>query len=143
MLRSANRVIRSALLLLLAITVATAAQPIRAADGPVKKTQLRKARGRLPAYYASVVTEEQRDQVYKIQQEYNPKIEALEKQLDAVRNERNEKIAAVLTPEQRKQVDEAAATAQAKRANAARRRAEQNQAQPDAAAPADKPKPEK
>ena len=31
-------------------------------------------RGRLPAYYAQVVDEKQREAIYKIQQEYEPKI---------------------------------------------------------------------
>ena len=65
----------------------------------------------MPAHYASVVNEKQREEIYKIQEEYQPKIAALQKQLKALKKERDEKISAVLTAEQRKQVEEAAAKA--------------------------------
>jgi hypothetical protein len=80
------------------------------ADAPVKKI-LSKKRGRLPAYYAPVVTEEQREKIYQIQEEYRPKIAALNAQLKALKKEQDDKIAALLTPAQKKQVAEAAATA--------------------------------
>ena len=40
-----------------------------------------KPRGRLPAYYAKVVTPQQKEQVYSIQAQYEPKIDALERRL--------------------------------------------------------------
>ena len=58
-----------------------------------------------------MVNEKQREEIYKIEDEYQPKIEALQKQLDAPRKERDEKISAVLTAEQKKQLEEAAAKA--------------------------------
>jgi hypothetical protein len=81
-----------------------------AADGkaPIKKI-LSKKGNRLPAHYASVVNEKQREAIYKIQEEYQPKIESLQKQLKALKKQRDEKISAVLTAEQKKQVEEAAA----------------------------------
>ena len=42
---------------------------------PAKKAK--KFRGRLPNYYRQVVDEKQREAIYKIQQEYAPKIAAL------------------------------------------------------------------
>jgi hypothetical protein len=86
-----------------------------AADGQptvrvVKKTR---GRGRLPNYYANVVTEQQKDEIYKIQEEYKPKIDAAKAQLDALKKELNEKISAVLTADQKKKVEEAEAVAKA------------------------------
>jgi hypothetical protein len=79
-------------------------------DGPVKKVLKKdRARGHLPKYYANVVTEEQREKILKIQEEYKPKIEALETQLKALKKERDDKVSAVLTEEQKKKVEEAKA----------------------------------
>ena len=66
----------------------------------------------------------------KIQEEYKPKIDAARAQLDALVKEQNEKIAAVLTPEQKKKVEEAAANVKEK---GAKPKAEQP------ATPAEKP----
>lgn len=90
----------------------------------------RKFRGRLPNYYREVVTEEQREAIYAIQQEYADKIDAIRKQLDALIAERDAKVEGVLTPEQRKQVEKLREQAQAERE---KRRAER------AAKPAPKP----
>jgi uncharacterized membrane protein YhiD involved in acid resistance len=100
----------------LAVVFATAEQTVLGAEGkaPVKRMLGRKGR-RLPPYYAQVVNEKQREEISKIQDEYQPKIEALQNQLNALKKERNEKISAVLTVEQKKQVEEAAAKAKAKR----------------------------
>ncbi len=59
-----------------------------------------KPRGRLPAFFATVVNEKQREEIYKIQSDYTAKLDELEKQLAALRAERDAKIDAVLTPEQ-------------------------------------------
>jgi len=75
-------------------------------------------RGRLPAYYGRVVDEKQRAAVYEIQKEYAPRIDALKTQLAALTKERDEKVVAVLTPEQRAQVEQTKAAAAAKRAGA-------------------------
>ena len=103
-------------LVLLAVALAAVEQPIFGADGKstVKKVLKKKVRGRLPAYYAKVVTDEQREKIYKIQAEYRPKIKAIKAQLKALKKERKDKIAAVLTPQQKKQVEEAAAKAKRK-----------------------------
>jgi Spy/CpxP family protein refolding chaperone len=97
-------------LVTLAVALATVEQPVLRADGPVKKAMAKRGR-RLPAHYAHVVTDAQRETIYKIQEAYQPKIDALQSQLNALKTERDEKIKAVLTPEQRKQVEEAAAKA--------------------------------
>lgn len=103
----------------LAAAFLVAEQPVSGAEG---KTPIRKAVGkrvrRLPAHYNSVVTEKQREEIYKIQEEYQPKIDALENQLNALKKERDDKISAVLTAEQKKQVEEAAAKKAAAKAAA-------------------------
>ena len=91
----------------LAVAFAAVTQPALGADGPVRKTLSK--RGRLPAHYAPVVDEKQREDIYKIQEEYRPKIEALETQLKALKKERDDKIAALLTAEQKKLVEAAKA----------------------------------
>jgi hypothetical protein len=80
---------------------------------PVKKT-VGKSYHRLPAHYGSIVNEKQRKAIYEIQDEYQPKIEALKRQLDSLKKERDEKISAVLTEEQRKRLKEAAAKGKSK-----------------------------
>jgi len=79
-------------------------------------TPQKKFQGRLPAYYRTVVDEKQRQAIYAIQKEYWTQIEALKAQLEAMTKQRDEKIAAVLTPEQRKQIEATATAAKAKRA---------------------------
>ncbi len=62
-------------------------------------------RGRLPAYFGEVVTDEQRQTIYAIQGEYSERIATLKAQLEAVTKERDGKIDAVLTPQQHDDVD--------------------------------------
>ncbi len=102
-------------LLSIAVAFAAVERPALSADGkaPIKK-KLGKGH-RLPFYYADVINDKQRGEIYKIQEEYQPKIAALKAQLEALEKERNEKIAAVLTPGQKKQIEEAAAKAKEKR----------------------------
>ena len=122
-----RRVLGWAFLVSLAVSLAAVEQPTAlGADMPVKKA-LSKRRGRLPARYAAVATEQQRDQILKIQDEYRPKIEALNAQLKALKKEQDDKITAVFTPEQKKQIEEAAA------------KAKSNVAKPSEAAPAAPP----
>jgi len=105
----------------LAITLAVGETPTFGQEKDVpKKTapQERKAkefRGRLPAYYGKVVDKKQREAIYAIQKEYFTQIRDLRAQLDALTEERNERISAVLTPEQLKEVEDFKAAAAAKR----------------------------
>jgi Spy/CpxP family protein refolding chaperone len=73
-------------------------------------------RHRLPPYYAQVVKPEQRDKIYKIQDEYAPRIEELEQKLAALRQECEAAVRAVLTPKQQKLVDDLAAAAKENKA---------------------------
>ena len=71
---------------------------------------------RLPPYYAQVVKPEQRKEIYAIQEQYGPKIDALRAQLEALIQERDKKIEAVLTEAQRQEVERLREEAKAKRA---------------------------
>lgn len=85
-----------------------------AAGAPAKARA--KARGRLPAYYARVVSGDQRDKIYAIQQSYEAKIADLQAQLKALTDKRDAEVAAVLTADQKAKVDQLAADAKTKRA---------------------------
>lgn len=80
-----------------------------------KASGTKKGAGRLPMYYAQVVDKEQRTRILAIQDEYAPKIEAIQRQIDALTKERDDKVAAVLTPEQQKKIDDLKAAVQKKR----------------------------
>jgi hypothetical protein len=95
-------------------TLLTGTASVSAADRPGVIKKIRK--GRLPNHYGDVVTEKQRDDIYKIQEEYKPKIDVLKGQLAALTKEMNDKISAVLTTEQKQKIDDAAAAAKANRA---------------------------
>ena len=121
----------------LAVVVATAVQPARAAEGkePMKKMFSKaRERGRLPNHYSRVVTEEQRQNIFDIQEEYKAKIDPLEAQIKALTKERDDKVAAVLTPEQRKKVEEA--QTQARQKNPVAKSAETPPADPATPPPA-------
>jgi hypothetical protein len=96
-------------LVLLVAAIVVANRPAGGAEGeaPPKKPATKQSH-RLPPYYGSVVTDNQRKAIYRIQDEYQPKIAALTEQLKALKKERDEKIAAVLTENQKKRVEEAA-----------------------------------
>ncbi|GAB6165763.1 hypothetical protein JCM19992_17630 [Thermostilla marina] len=79
------------------------------------KTGTSNFRPRLPNYYAAVVSEQQRQQIYAIQREYWEKIQPLLKQLEALEAERDAKIEAVLSPEQKAAVQKARDEAAARR----------------------------
>jgi hypothetical protein len=89
------------------------------ADQP-DKTKKAKRRGgdHLPLYYKDVVTDDQKKQIYSIQDEYKPKLNALKEQLKALTAERDAKLDALLTADQKTKVEAKRAEAQAKRAEA-------------------------
>jgi Spy/CpxP family protein refolding chaperone len=81
------------------------------------KAKPKKPQGRLPKFYDHIVSDEQRQKIYAIQQEYGPKIDALKAQLAELVKQQDEKIGAVLTPEQQKKVQELREAAKAKAAD--------------------------
>ena len=80
-----------------------------------------KPRGRLPAYFAAVVSPEQRAAVYSIQAKYSKQIEDLERQIDELTAARDQEVDGVLTPEQLEKVNAKRAEAEAKRASRAKK----------------------
>jgi Spy/CpxP family protein refolding chaperone len=98
----------------LAVVFATVEQPVVRADGPVKKALAKRTR-RARFYDQVATTDEQREKIRKIEEEYDPKIAALQAQIRALQKERNAKITAVLTPEQKKQIEDAKAKAKENR----------------------------
>lgn len=71
-----------------------------------EQAQASKLTGRLPRYFAKVVDNEQRREIYRIQAEYVGKIEALEKQLEALRRAEMQAIVEVLSKEQWQQIQQ-------------------------------------
>lgn len=66
-----------------------------------------KARGVLPMYYRQIgLSEEQRQKIYKIQNEYSDKVDDLEKRIEAMKAERNSKYLKELTKAQRDRLEE-------------------------------------
>jgi hypothetical protein len=83
--------------------------------GQKKEAKSNKAKGRLPAYYADVVSQEQREKIYAIQAKYAEQIKALNDQLEALEKKQNDEIAGVLSAEQKEKVEAARAEAAAKK----------------------------
>ena len=79
------------------------------------KVAKKEAKGRLPAFYKNVVTEEQRSKIYEIQQKYAAQIDDLQSQLEAVRKKQTEEIEAVLSKEQLDKVTSLKAESDAKK----------------------------
>ena len=88
------------------------------ADSPVMKDlTVRQPQPRLPNYYTSVVTQQQRNDIRAIQNQYQPLIQMLTARLEALREEMNKKIREVLSEEQQNEVDQLAEDARNRRAN--------------------------
>jgi len=110
-------------LMILAITVFVWACPARAAEegdskpaaAAVKEGQAKRPAARLPNYYREVVTEEQREKILAIQEQYSAQIDPLRRELEKLARERDQKIESLLTPEQKKQIEDLRAAAKAKR----------------------------
>jgi S-adenosylmethionine:diacylglycerol 3-amino-3-carboxypropyl transferase len=106
-----------------------AAQPAAQQESQERPERQRRAsRGRLPAYFRQVVTEQQREEIYSIQAKYREQIEALEKQLQEVNAQQDTEIEGVLTAEQLEQVN--ALREEAQRARRARAEARARNADP-------------
>ena len=70
---------------------------------------------RLPAYYSDLVSDEQREQIYTIQQKYFQQINPLREQIQALEMKQQEEIEAVLSPEQRDKLKKAMEKARERR----------------------------
>jgi hypothetical protein len=124
MIRSSLAAALAAAFLLPAWFAPVVAQPKGdAAKIQPKEAKKAAAKGRLPTYYAQIVTEDQRQRIYQIQASYDPKIDALAAELDALVAKRDGEIRDVLSPAQQRRLDARIAEAQAKRAAKAEKKA--------------------
>ncbi len=93
-----------------------------------KPAARKKARGRLPRYFAKVVTQQQREDIYEIQARFAARVEELQKQIDALIRQRDQEVEAVLSSEQLAEVRKL--REEAKKRQAARRRKSSETKQP-------------
>jgi hypothetical protein len=101
------------------------------------ETTEKKAKGRLPQYYADIVTTEQREKIYEIQARHQEKISELNATLLAATRAMNAEIEAVLTAEQKVKLKAAQEEGAAKKKKAG---AEKKAAEDAKKAPADETK---
>jgi hypothetical protein len=80
-----------------------------------QEAKAKKAKGRLPAYFADIVTEDQRQAIYKIQETYKKQIDDLEAQLAAARDKEMTEIEGVLDAEQKAKLKKTREDAAAKK----------------------------
>ena len=81
----------------------------------IEKKERAKPRGRLPAYFSRVVSETQREEIYKIQRDYRMQIDKLKADLAKLENDMNKDVYAVLNDEQRDRVSKLQEEARKKR----------------------------
>ena len=91
------------------------AKSTSSATPALQKKERAKPRGRLPAYFSRVVSETQREEIYKIQREYRVQIEKLKTDLEKLETDMNMEVFAVLSEEQRMRVTELQEEARRKR----------------------------
>jgi hypothetical protein len=96
----------------------SAAKPAAKATAKKEAAKAEKAGGRLPNYYADVVTPEQREKILAVQAEYADKIDALKAELQSVQDKRDAAIDKLLSSEQLRKIAAAKAAAKAKSAKA-------------------------
>jgi Spy/CpxP family protein refolding chaperone len=114
-----------------ALSLTFSSLPLGAQESKAPHTDSRsKAKGkktsdptrRVPPYFGQIgLTEAQRESIFKVQSKHQPKIDALQKQIDSIRAQMMEECEGVLTSSQQKLLEErraAAAEARAKKSNA-------------------------
>lgn len=104
--------------------------PLSAQEKPQAKTGRTGSYRRLPPGYKEVVTEQQRETIYKIQDEFGPKLAELKGKLAELQGQQQAKIEAVLMPEQK---------AKLQQIKAGSKRQQKRAAPPASTAPAAKP----
>lgn len=89
-----------------------------AAKPPVSKDVVsdKKFTRRLPDYYRDVVSDQQKESIYKIQESYHPIINYLTLRLQMLKDERDAKIQAILSKDQQIKVEQLTEEAKNRRA---------------------------
>ena len=105
----------ASMLVVAVVSLNSIGQDAKKADSKAKAGAKEKPKGRLPAYYKDVVTDEQRDQIYAIQAKYAKQVEDLQSQLDAVKVKQNDEIEGLLSAEQKEKLAKVKAEADAKK----------------------------
>lgn len=70
------------------------------------RSQSKQLSGRLPRFFSTVVTPQQRLEIYEIQSNYRKKMLELQQQLDALKAAESKEIEQILSPIQLKQISE-------------------------------------
>jgi len=78
----------------------------------------KKAKGKLPAYFADIVTESQRQQIYGLQDKYAKQIAEIQAQLDALTKQRDSEIESLLNADQKEKLKRAREEGAAKKKKA-------------------------
>jgi len=100
---------------LIVVAVLSAAWIGSGGSSLVGQEKEKKAKGRLPAYYTDIVTDQQRAAIYLIQAKYQAKVTALNEQLLEIAKQQNDEIENVLTAEQKQMLKKAQEAGAAKR----------------------------
>lgn len=115
MIKSLGSLALCGCMLLLAVETLDLRSYAQEAEKTTTKKEREKAKGYLPPYYRDVIDGVQKEAIYKIQSEYDVKIDALAAQIKQLRDERDAAINALLTPEQKKRLGELNDAARAKK----------------------------
>lgn len=108
---------------------AIAQQDVEAVKIRQKEIKKKEFKGRLPAHYGQIVNNAQRQRIYQIQATYNPQIEALRAEIEALTAKRDAEILAVLSPDQQQRLETLVNGAKATRAAKAAQKKKANEKQ--------------
>lgn len=89
---------------------AAAKEKKEAPEGQAKKAPA-DYRGPLPFYYAKVVSPDQKEKIYAVQEKYQEQLKPLMAKIREIETARNKEIDALLTPDQLKRIEEIRAEA--------------------------------
>lgn len=86
---------------LLLVVVVLAASSLAVGTASRLTGQDKKVKGRLPPYYAQIVTDQQREVIYVLQAKYGQQIEALKQQIEMLEKQCDVEVENVLSPQQK------------------------------------------
>jgi len=101
-------------IVLVAVSILTVSGDFSVCQEPKEK-----AKGRLPAYYADIVTDAQRQRIYEVQEKYSAKLAALKQEMETLEARRDKEVEDVLDAQQKAKLKKALEAAAAKRKKSA------------------------